>query len=209
MQITVMVPGAGRRVYALDGTRMVAGRRPDCDIHIDHDTVSRTHAEFIRLEDGAWELRDLGSTNGIEVEGRVVERWRPHEGDEIRLGDARLVVGSTPLDDKTVVMPRRRAPAGLWLDADHRVLRRGETTLGDRLAPREYALLKLLADAEGHVVERRTLEESLWGVDAYDDSALHQLVRRTRDRIRDDAATPRILLTLPGVGYRLDLQAPA
>jgi DNA-binding response OmpR family regulator len=77
--------------------------------------------------------------------------------------------------------------------------------VGERLAPREYMLLKLLVEAQGHVVERKRIEEAVWGADAYDDNALHQLVRRTREKIGDDAGSPKILLTLPGVGYRLNV----
>jgi DNA-binding response OmpR family regulator len=38
---------------------------------------------------------------------------------------------------------------------------------------------------------------------------LHQLVRRTREKIGDDRSAPSMLLTLPGVGYRLDFEAGA
>ena len=47
------------------------------------------------------------------------------------------------------------------------------------------------------------------GADAYDDNALHQLVRRTREKIGDETGSPKVLITLPGVGYRLDLDPPA
>jgi DNA-binding winged helix-turn-helix (wHTH) protein len=207
MDLTIVMPDGKRRIALVEGDRVTIGRRADCDIRIDSQAVSRLHAELVRLDDDGWELRDLGSTNGIEVEGRLVDRWRPHEGDEIHIGDARMYVGAAPVDDSTVIISRKRPQSGLWLDADHRVLRRGDVALGDRLAPREYALLRLLADAKGHVVERRTLEEALWGANAYDDNALHQLVRRTREKIGDDASSPSILLTLPGVGYRLDLDS--
>jgi two-component system KDP operon response regulator KdpE len=123
------------------------------------------------------------------------------------LGDARLYFGEPPQSDSTIILTRKRPADRLTLDADHRCLRYGQRQIGERLAPREYDLLKILADSGGHVVERRRIEEALWGADAYDDNALHQLVRRTREKIGDDSSTPNILLTLPGVGYRLDLDA--
>jgi DNA-binding winged helix-turn-helix (wHTH) protein len=206
MHVTVTLPSGERRVHALAGEQCTIGRRPECDIFIDSPSVSRMHAELVMLADGEWELRDLESLNGIEVDGRSVTAWRPTEGGEAVLGDARLYFGDPPSGDSTIILKRRRRPSGLWVDPDHRCLRDGDRQLGERLAPREFELLKLLADAQGHVVARRALEEAVWGTDAYDDNALHQLVRRTREKIGDDRASPRILITLPGVGYRLNLE---
>jgi hypothetical protein len=207
MELTILLAGGERRSMTVSGDRATIGRRSDCDICIDSKAVSRIHAELVQLRNGGWEVRDLDSLNGVEVGGKPVRKCRLHDGDEILIGDARIFVGAAPHDDSTIIVSRHRKEAGLWLDADHRCLRYGARQLGDRLAPREYALLRLLADASGHVVERRAIEESLWGADAYDDNALHQLVRRTREKIRDDAGVPRILVTLPGVGYRIDLGA--
>jgi DNA-binding winged helix-turn-helix (wHTH) protein len=207
MDVTVVLATGERRAFTLTGNRATIGRRPDCDIPIDSMSVSRLHAELVLVEDGTWELRDLESLNGLEVSGRSVSAWRPEPGDEIVIGDARLYWGEPPPGDSTIILTRKRPANRLVLDPDHRCLRHGDRQIGERLAPREYELLKLLSDAGGHVVERRKIEEALWGTDAYDDNALHQLVRRTRDKIGDDSSSPRILLTLPGVGYRLDLEA--
>ena len=206
MHVTVILPNGERRVYTLAGERCTIGRRPQCDIFVDSPSVSRLHAELVRRTDGEWELRDLDSLNGVEVDGRTVTTWRPTEGAEAVLGDARLYFGDPPSGDSTIILKRHERPSGLWVDPDHRCLRDGDRQLGERLAPREFELLKLLADADGHVVARRTLEEALWGADAYDDNALHQLVRRTREKIGDDRASPKLLITLPGVGYRLNLE---
>lgn len=206
LQITVVLGNGDRRAFEIASGHATVGRRADCDVVIDDPSVSRVHAEIVRTGDG-WEIRDLDSLNGIEVEGRMVRSATLVERTPVGIGDARLFLGEAPHDDSTIIIRRERPPAGLWLDADHRCLRDGPRQIGDRLAPREYALLKLLADAGGHVVERRAIEEALWGRDAYDDNALHQLVRRTRERIGDDGPSPRALLTLPGAGYRLDLNA--
>ena len=207
MRLTLVLGSSERRTFDVSGDRATIGRRPDCDVPIDDQSVSRVHAELIRTSEGAWEVRDLDSLNGVEVRGALVKQALLAEGDEIVLGDARLYVGNAPYDDSTIIIKRDRTPPGYWLDADHRCLRHGVRQIGDRLAPREYALLKLLSDATGHVVARRAIEETLWGANSYDDNALHQLVRRTREKIKDDGGTPRLLLTLPGAGYRLDLTA--
>jgi transcriptional regulator with GAF, ATPase, and Fis domain len=49
----------------------VFGRDPGCDLVTDDDRVSRRHAE-IQGSDGGWSVRDLGSKNGIAVDGRRV-----------------------------------------------------------------------------------------------------------------------------------------
>ena len=79
----VVVVGGTRR--ELDDSVLVVGRSRDCDIAVDDPNVSRRHAE-IRHEDGAYWIVDLGSTNGITVDGKRVERARLEPGPEILLG---------------------------------------------------------------------------------------------------------------------------
>ncbi len=69
----------------------VIGRAPGVAVVLDHDTVSRKHAEVFLDPFGRWWVRDLGSTNGTTVNGeRVSERiLRPM--DRIDCGDFRLV----------------------------------------------------------------------------------------------------------------------
>jgi len=207
VELTIILASGERRSVTLTGQEATIGRLPECEIAIDSKGVSRRHARLTRTGSGDWEIRDLGSLNGLEVKGKPVTTWKLRDGDEIVVGDARIYVGAAPHDDSTIIVQRARAGAGLWLDGDYRCLRYGERQFGKQLAELEYKLLKMLADANGHVVERRRIEEAVWGANAYDDNALHQLVRRTREKIGDDASTPRILLTLAGVGYRLDLTA--
>jgi hypothetical protein len=66
------------------------GRSKECDLPLDDASVSRRHAE-LRLENGAAWIVDLGSTNGIEVNGRPAERARLEHGDRIVLGQTELV----------------------------------------------------------------------------------------------------------------------
>jgi pSer/pThr/pTyr-binding forkhead associated (FHA) protein len=51
--------------------------------------VSRRHAE-VRRQDDTWIVTDLGSTNGVKVNGRRVEHAVLKPGDEIMLGLSRL-----------------------------------------------------------------------------------------------------------------------
>jgi hypothetical protein len=79
----------GKR-HDLDANAVVIGRSREADIRVDDGNVSRRHAE-IRLESGAYWIVDLKSTNGVEVNGRRVERHRLSHGDRIVVGRTDLV----------------------------------------------------------------------------------------------------------------------
>jgi hypothetical protein len=79
-----MLVGSGKRTV-LSGSRVLIGRSRDCDVTLDDPNVSRRHAE-LRREGGAWIVSDLGSTNGIKVNGRRVNDHPLTPGDDITLG---------------------------------------------------------------------------------------------------------------------------
>lgn len=58
------------RVLA-DGNRYCVGRAPACELQLDHASVSRMHVEIARDGEG-WRLLDLGSKNGLRVDGCLV-----------------------------------------------------------------------------------------------------------------------------------------
>jgi len=74
------------RRYVLDAARSTVGRARDADCVLRDANVSRHHAELRRSADGAWTIADLGSTNGIKVNGRRVGSTRLKAGDEVTLG---------------------------------------------------------------------------------------------------------------------------
>ena len=76
--------GEGRRTV-LAGGRVVLGRSRECDLVLNDPNVSRQHAE-LRGAGTDWEVYDLGSTNGIKVNGRRVSRSPLEPGDRITLG---------------------------------------------------------------------------------------------------------------------------
>jgi hypothetical protein len=87
-----------RTLVVVDGRRVligaqggVLGRALECDVQIASTDVSRRHAE-IRPDGGGWSIRDLGSTNGVRVNGRTVRGAEPlHAGDLIELGTVSAV----------------------------------------------------------------------------------------------------------------------
>ena len=68
----------------------VLGRSRDADIVLDDPNVSRHHAE-VRPSGGSWIVNDLGSTNGIKLNGRRIRGPESlKRGDVIELGTSRL-----------------------------------------------------------------------------------------------------------------------
>jgi two-component system KDP operon response regulator KdpE len=90
---------------------------------------------------------------------------------------------------------------GLTIDMVHRRVERDGLAI--KLTPKEYDLLALLAHHAGKVVTHKTLLTSVWGPAHADDlQYLRVFIGQLRAKIERDPASPRILATEPGVGYR-------
>ena len=76
---------AGRR-RVLDSKRAVLGRSRDADVQVEDPNVSRRHAEVVQ-QGSAWWVVDLGSTNGVEVDGRRVQRAKLDDGTSFVIGE--------------------------------------------------------------------------------------------------------------------------
>ena len=95
---------AGRAILVCEGKRhsippggAAIGRSRECDIVLGDSSISRKHAELRPGQQGAWTIADLGSTNGIRVNGTTVPAGRAQPlapGDHVTLGtvDARFEV---------------------------------------------------------------------------------------------------------------------
>lgn len=65
------------------------GRSSGCRLVVDHDTISRYHAELRRTSQG-WEIHDLASTNGTRVNGWRVNHAVVGVDDDVMLGGVRV-----------------------------------------------------------------------------------------------------------------------
>jgi pSer/pThr/pTyr-binding forkhead associated (FHA) protein len=72
----------------LDRAMVVVGRHPNCDTRLDSARVSRHHCCMTR-EDDQVVVRDLGSTNGIRINGKRVVTARVRPGDELSIAHFR------------------------------------------------------------------------------------------------------------------------
>jgi two-component system KDP operon response regulator KdpE len=83
----------------------------------------------------------------------------------------------------------------------HLVFRGGQEV---HLTPTEFDLLQVLAREAGKVITHRQLLERVWGSYAAENSPqLRVYVNYLRRKLEDDPTHPRLLVTEPGVGYRL------
>lgn len=67
-------------------TPITVGRCPTADITLDDVSISRRHCQFLTDPHGSLIVRDLGSTNGLYVDGRRVEKATVSLGTEVRIG---------------------------------------------------------------------------------------------------------------------------
>jgi hypothetical protein len=79
------------RTSVLSSGGAVLGRSREADIQVDDQNVSRKHAE-VRPSGASWTVRDLGSTNGVKVNGRRIQGAQSlRSGDTITLGTSDIV----------------------------------------------------------------------------------------------------------------------
>ena len=70
------------------------------------------------------------------------------------------------------------------------------------LTLREFELLKYLAERENKVFSREQLLEEVWGYEYYGDiRTVDVTVRRLREKLEDDSANPKYIMTKRGIGY--------
>ncbi|WP_312137427.1 response regulator [Brevundimonas sp.] len=90
----------------------------------------------------------------------------------------------------------------ILIDLDHRRITRKDMPI--RVTPKEYDVLAYLARNVGKVVGHKALLTAIWGkAHAEDTQYLRVVVGQLRQKLEDDPAQPRLIVTEPGVGYRL------
>lgn len=112
--------------------------------------------------------------------------------------------------------PERSGPVKRLVIAGRSIdLLRREITLEDRttvvLSEREVTLLAYLAANPGRAISREELLQRVWGLDprGMQTRTIDMAVARLREALRDDPATPRVIVTVRAKGYMLASQADA
>ncbi len=110
MHIEIRLADGTRSRVELTELPAYLGRDPSCDVAVASAQVSRKHATLVR-EGDAVTIVDLGSTNGVRINGVRTPRAALREGDEIVLGDVTLRVASLELPAAAPRTPSPRTPS--------------------------------------------------------------------------------------------------
>jgi two-component system response regulator VicR len=91
----------------------------------------------------------------------------------------------------------------LVIDRGRARVRRGQQLLS--LTPTELRLLIYLAQNPGQALSRAQILDAVWGYDADVESEriVNVHIRRLREKVELDSSRPTLILTVPGIGYRL------
>jgi DNA-binding response OmpR family regulator len=120
-----------------------------------------------------------------ELISRVRAQLRRAYGDYASAENTALIVRDVLLSQDTAQATRNGSPLNL--------------------TPTEFRLLVYLARHRGQALSRAQIIEAVWGYapDLESEKAVNVHIRRLREKIEPDPAQPSILLTVPGIGYRL------
>jgi len=173
--IDIMLPG-------IDGFELCRTLRRTSDVPVVMVTARNdTHDVVAGLEAGADDyLTKPFAPKELSARIRaLLRRIRPSAP-----GHARLVFGDVEL-----------------IPDEGKVLRSGEEV---HLTKTEFRLLCELAESPGKVLSREALLDKVWGYDYFGDGRLVDVhIRRLRTKIEADPANPRHVVTVRGLGYRL------
>ena len=89
VSLTVLTGPQAGSDWVLDRRRILIGRSRSADVRIDDSSVSHEHAAVELASDG-FAIRDLASTNGVQVKGATVEASDLKHGDRIEVGACEL-----------------------------------------------------------------------------------------------------------------------
>jgi pSer/pThr/pTyr-binding forkhead associated (FHA) protein len=207
-KLVVHTESGGRYDYLLEKTPVTIGRDNDCDLVLDDLFVSRHHAR-VDQKGGGHIIADDNSRNGTIVGGNKIRGpQRLEYGDEIQIGNTKLIYVATSANKATtaILLPPGEAasPARVRVDEPNWDVFIDGQRLPVRLSPLEFKFLAYLAAHSSAICSRNELGRAIWGEGAYTYDMLHQLVHRVKQRLREGAADPLILVAVPGVGYKLD-----
>lgn len=186
------------------------------------DLLARESVDCVVLDimmpglDGFAVCRQIRASSDVPV---LFLSARDAETDKLRglgLGDDYIVKNASPAEIVARVrMVLRRAERGtrprhsgavldfgrLVLDLDAYEARVAGQPVA--LTAREFTLLRLLAEHPRRVLTRDRALEQVWG--GYgDEGTLWGYIRRLREKIEEDPAQPRYIVTVRGVGYRFE-----
>lgn len=115
----ILQPVGGGDPIPLMKNEIIVGRRPSCDIRLEYENISGKHC-VLRLLNGVWNVRDLGSTNGTTVNGsRIAAEQSVMPDEELGIAGHMFTIAYDPAGpeaflsshkdlDEDVVQERKR-----------------------------------------------------------------------------------------------------
>ena len=118
-----LIPTDGGEPVELVKDLTLIGRGDDCDLQIDHKSVSKRHCVLVKT-DGLVLIRDLGSTNGTRVNGQRVRRGSLLPNDFLSVANFRyaLKFGDGPVDAAAGALPDPSGDRDAGSDTEHEPL---------------------------------------------------------------------------------------
>jgi pSer/pThr/pTyr-binding forkhead associated (FHA) protein len=108
-----LIQDENQRPRPINSATFRIGRLANNDLVIRDPSVSRHHAEIRRRRDGGFKVLDLNSMNGVFVNGTKIRESDLSQGDNLDVGDVRMVFSAENVDELTgenTVMLRTVAP---------------------------------------------------------------------------------------------------
>lgn len=129
--------GSHRDLQLLDGSPLVLGRSDACDLPIWDESASRRHA-LLELSGTEVVVQDLGSANGLFVNGQQVRKLALTSGDRVRIGETELRLETRSFTQReTAVLVPQTSSAATEVDGSFTVksaITRDDVRLGEHLA---------------------------------------------------------------------------
>ncbi len=97
-RLTPLIKGTAP-IIALHRPVLLVGRHIECDVRLDSPKISRRHCCLAMAYDRVL-IRDLGSRNGVRVNGRVVNEARLRFGDELAIGPVLFRLEAEPIENR-------------------------------------------------------------------------------------------------------------
>lgn len=196
---------AGQR-WTIETDEFIIGRGGDSGLVLPERQVSRHHVRITR-EGDRYMLHDLGSKNGTHVNGkRLTGSTLLRDGDQVQIAlcVTLMFVGTDATVPLTWEEPK--VEGALSLNEELRTAVSQGKELDPPLSLAQFRLLKLLFDADGAVVDRQSIIDTVWpGTDGIgvSEQAIDALIRRLRDRLLE-VDDYNYVVTVRGHGFRLD-----
>ena len=189
-----------------DGLRDASSADPDLFV-LDPDLPDRTGIDVCR-ELRRWTSAPIVIVSAVHAEAEKVALFRAGADDFLcKPFGLNEFVARIEAQLRRARTPQRVVPlvfetGGLTIDLPRRIVRRGTTHI--RLTPTESAILQVLARHAGRLVTHQQLFDAVWGREFGSPSHyLRVYVTHLRRKLELEPSSPKLIITEPGVGYRL------